>query len=398
MQDGLNSQAGKWAAACLFVESEGGSGQASSPITLNMGANTVRVVVTAEDAETTQTYTVTVTRTAASTTTLSSAPSAPRYGAPVTLTAQVSPAAAAGTVAFFSDAAATVAVPGCTAQPLDSQGQASCMFTPAAAASYGFVAQYLPADNTVLGSASSLQTVIVAPALQIIQFTSTPPTSAKVGGSYSVAATGGASGNPVVFAIDAGSSNICTIAGNAVSFNAKGSCVVTASQAGNANYEVATAPTPQTIAVGQTGTDVQVSSTPNPSKPGEAVSFTVTVTPDLTKSARAQTKAAPVPTGTVTVTDNGNPLGTATLVNGSVTLQVTTLTTPGAHTIIASYSGDANNAAAQSAAYTQTVNAAAAAAPTPVPSLSAVGIVLLNLMAAVLAMLGLRWRRGQASA
>ena len=39
-----------------------------------------------------------------------------------------------------------------------------------------------------------------------------------------------------------------------------------------------------------------------------------------------------------------------------------------------------------------------AAAPTPVPSLSVVGIVLLNLMAAVLIALGLHWRRRAANA
>ncbi|MFG5777348.1 Ig-like domain repeat protein [Comamonas sp. J-3] len=238
------------------------------------------------------------------------------------------------------------------------------------------------------------QTIAVGKISQTIQFTSTVPTGAKVGGKYTVAATGGASGNAVTFAIDASASSVCSIAGSVVSFNAKGNCVVTASQLGNADYEDATAPTPQTIAVGQTGTGVVVTSSANPSKPGDEVSFTVTVTPDASKSAQLQTKAASVPTGTITVTDNGTPLGTATLVNGSATLKVTTLTTPGAHTIIASYSGDANNAAAQSAAFTQTVSAAVVLAePTPVPSLGALAIVLLNLAAAALGALGLRWRR-----
>ena len=236
--------------------------------------------------------------------------------------------------------------------------------------------------------------ITVAKGSQTIQFTSTVPTGAKVGSSYTVAATGGASGNAVTFAIDASASSVCAITGSTVSFNAQGNCVVTASQLGNANYDDATAPTPQTIAVGQTGTGVVVTSSANPSKPGDEVSFTVTVTPDASKSAQLQSKAAAVPTGTITVTDNGTPLGTATLVGGSATLKVTTLTTPGAHTIIASYSGDANNAAAQSPAFIQTVSAAVVPAePTPVPSLGALGVVLLNLVAAALGALGLRWRR-----
>jgi hypothetical protein len=253
-------------------------------------------------------------------------------------------------------------------------------------------------SNSATNTKDATIAITVAKGSQTIQFTSTTPTGAKVGGSYTVAATGGASGSGVTFAIDASASSVCTIAGNTVSFNAKGSCIVTASQLGNANYEDATAPTPQTIDVGQTGTGVVITSSANPSKPGDEVSFTVTVTPDATKSAQMRTKASPVPTGAITVTDNGASLGTATLVNGSATVTVKTLTTPGAHTIIASYSGDANNAAAQSAAFTQTVTAAAQVSATPVPSLGALGVVLLNLVAMVLGALGLRWRRRTAQA
>ena len=182
-----------------------------------------------------------------------------------------------------------------------------------------------------------------------------------------------------------------------VTFNKSGACTITANQAGDDDYTTAE-PITQTMQVVQAGSGVQVSSSPNPSKPGEPVSFTVTITPDLTKSASAQTKAAPVPTGTITVTDNGIELGKEPLVNGSATLQVTTLTTPGEHTILASYSGDDNNEAASSEPFIQTVLVAAASAPTPVPSLSVIGIVLLNLMAAVFTVLGLRWRRRQVNA
>ncbi|MPM77922.1 hypothetical protein SDC9_124931 [bioreactor metagenome] len=147
--------------------------------------------------------------------------------------------------------------------------------------------------------------------------------------------------------------------------------------------------------MGQTGTGVMVTSSANPSKPGDEVTFTVTVTPDPTKAARAMTKVAPVvPTGTITVTDNGTTLGTATLVNGSATVTVTTLTTPGAHTIIASYSGDANNAAAQSAAFMQRVSAAAVVSATPVPLLEGwTQKLMASLMLLGAAVLGLRMRR-----
>ena len=75
---------------------------------------------------------------------------------------------------------------------------------------------------------------------QTITFTSTAPSGAKVGGpTYNVTATGGASGNPVVFTIDATATSICSIAGSTVSFIAVGTCVIDADQAGNANYNPA---------------------------------------------------------------------------------------------------------------------------------------------------------------
>ena len=40
---------------------------------------------------------------------------------------------------------------------------------------------------------------------QAISFTSTPPSPAVVGGTYTPAATGGGSGNPVTFSIDSAS-------------------------------------------------------------------------------------------------------------------------------------------------------------------------------------------------
>ena len=49
---------------------------------------------------------------------------------------------------------------------------------------------------------------------QVIVFTSTPPASPLVGGTYTVTATGGASGNPVTFSVDATSTaGACTVTG-----------------------------------------------------------------------------------------------------------------------------------------------------------------------------------------
>ncbi|HEY3567646.1 MAG TPA: Ig-like domain-containing protein [Thermoanaerobaculia bacterium] len=81
----------------------------------------------------------------------------------------------------------------------------------------------------------------VAKGDQTITFTSTFPATAKVGGpTYTVTATGGASGQPVIFTIDATATSVCSISGSTVSFIGAGTCVIDANQAGNANYNAAT--------------------------------------------------------------------------------------------------------------------------------------------------------------
>jgi hypothetical protein len=81
------------------------------------------------------------------------------------------------------------------------------------------------------------QSFSVNKAAQTVLFTSTAPTSEFVGGPYyTPSATGGGSGNPVVITVDGGSSGFCTMTGANVSFTAKGTCVLDANQAGDANY------------------------------------------------------------------------------------------------------------------------------------------------------------------
>lgn len=71
---------------------------------------------------------------------------------------------------------------------------------------------------------------------QTISFTSTPPSSAVVGGTYTVSATA-SSGLAVSFSSD--TTGVCTVSGSTVSFVAGGSCTVRASQSGNTNYNPA---------------------------------------------------------------------------------------------------------------------------------------------------------------
>jgi hypothetical protein len=77
--------------------------------------------------------------------------------------------------------------------------------------------------------------VVMAKQPQAITFTSTPPFKPIPGGTYTVQATGGASGNPVTFSLDPSSTG-CTLNGSRVTFVAGGTCVINADQAGNGAY------------------------------------------------------------------------------------------------------------------------------------------------------------------
>ncbi len=90
-------------------------------------------------------------------------------------------------------------------------------------------------------------------ASQTISFTA--PASGTVGGQATLSATGGGSGNPVVFSVDAASgTGVCNVSGTdgtTLDYTAAGNCVIDADQAGNANYAAASQ-VEQTIVVAGT--------------------------------------------------------------------------------------------------------------------------------------------------
>ncbi|MGC1182302.1 MAG: hypothetical protein WA877_05135, partial [Legionella sp.] len=77
------------------------------------------------------------------------------------------------------------------------------------------------------------------PKAQTINFLSTAPTNAAVGGATYIPTAVSTSGLPVTLSIDASSTSICTLSGSVVSFIADGICVINANQAGNDNYAAA---------------------------------------------------------------------------------------------------------------------------------------------------------------
>ncbi|MGO4883556.1 MAG: beta strand repeat-containing protein [Bryobacteraceae bacterium] len=134
---------------------------------------------------------------------------------------------------------------------------------------------------------------------------------------------------------------------------------ITATYPGDSTYLTSTSRA-FTQVVKVTPTNTTLASTLNPSTYGQAVTFNVTVTPQM---------GSGTPTGSVTVKNGGSSLGSIQLSNGSGSLTTSTLTA-GSLSITASYSGD-TNFGSSTATLSQTVNVAPTATTvtsTPNPS------------------------------
>ena len=93
------------------------------------------------------------------------------------------------------------------------------------------------AGNATYAAAPQAQQTIGG---QIQSISFTPPTPGLAGGSATLSAAGGRSGNPVVFSVDRTSGpGVCTVSGATVNYAAAGTCVIDANQAGNATYTAA---------------------------------------------------------------------------------------------------------------------------------------------------------------
>lgn len=113
-------------------------------------------------------------------------------------------------------------------------GQTDFNFAPTDARSFGL-------EN----EAVVLQIYATAAALasqSITNFLATPANPVFGDGPFTVSATGGDSGNPVIFSIDPASASVCAAGGTngkTISILAAGTCTVLADQAGNATYSAA---------------------------------------------------------------------------------------------------------------------------------------------------------------
>jgi len=127
---------------------------------------------------------------------------------------------------------------------------------------------------------------------------------------------------------------------------AVGTHTLTAVYGGDSNFNGSTS-IPVVVVVTQVNPTITLTSAPNPSNFGQAVTFTATLAGSDT-----------VPSGTVTFKDGAQTLGTGTISSGTATFTTSSLSV-GTHSITAVYGGDTNNASETSTVVDQVVQKAA---------------------------------------
>jgi len=192
------------------------------------------------------------------------------------------------------------------------------------------------AGNTNYAAATQVtQSLVVNTASQTISFTA--PTSPVTYGvsPITLVATGGASGNAVVYSVVSGPA---TISGSTLTITGAGTVVVAANQAGNTNYAAATQVT-QSITVNQAS---------------QTITFTAPTSP-------VTYGISPI---TLSATSTSGLAVTFSVVSGPATVSGSTLTVTGVGTVVvaANQAGNANYAAATQVTQSIVVNVIGVAA------------------------------------
>ena len=308
---------------------------------------------------------------AATSTSLTSSPNPSTSGQAVTLSSTVTSAAGVptGTVTFRDGATVlgTVTL---------VNGTASLVTSTLTVGTHPLTATYNGSATFAVSTSATVNQVVNAPAAAATStsLTSTPNPSI-VGQTVTLSSTvtsgAGVPTGTVTFRDGATVLGTVTLVNGSASLSIStltaGTHPLTAAYNGSPAFAASSSPTVNQIvnAPAAAATSTSLTSTPNPSTVGQAVTLSSTVT-----------SGAGVPTGTVTFRDGATTLGVVTLVNGSASLSISTLTA-GSHPLTATYNGSAAFAASTSPTVTQIVNAPAVAATstslTSTPNPSTVG-------------------------
>ncbi len=341
---------------CAAVNLSSGQAQCSTA-SLTLGTHTIVATYNGDGNFTTSNATLTggqVVKQSPTTTAVSSSTgNSSVVNQPVTFTAMVTPmfagsASPSGTVKFTDNG---VTIAGCASVTLTG-GQAQCATASLALGAHTILATYSGDTNFVGSNGSTPQTVNQATSAttltsspnpsavnQSVTFTATiaPQMTGTFLPTGTVTFTDNGSGiaGCTAVAVTSNGSNgqaVCTTSALTL-----GTHTIVAKYNGDGNFASSvSSPVTQTVKSASSTTAVVNSTANNPSVINQPVVFTATVTPAFTSTFQ--------PTGTVAFTDNGVGIpGCSAVVLSSNVAQCPTATLAfGAHTIVATYSGDAN--------------------------------------------------------
>jgi hypothetical protein len=285
--------------------------------------------------------TITYQTLATTTATLGSTPNPSTFGQPVTFTATVSCPGftPTGTVTFRDGA--TVLGSGTLLG-----GVASFTTSSLAVGSHSITAAYPGDTNCAAGTSNTVTQVVNAVASGLVL--SASPNPSAIGQPVTFTATVSCPGftptGTVTFRDGGTLLGSGTLSSGMATFTTSsltsGSHPITASYPGDVNCAASTSNTVTQVVNAAAPpapgvSTLNLTSTPNPSFPGQAVTFTAAVS------------CTNPPTGTVTFQDGSTVLGSAAVSNGQASISTTFAT--GTHSITAAYSGDSRCAAASGA-------------------------------------------------
>jgi hypothetical protein len=282
---------------------------------------------------------------ATTTTAVASSSNPSLAGTRVTFTATVSTNAPGGGIATgavtFRDGLATIGT-----GILDAAGIASFATTTLGSGPHAITATYGGSDDFAASTSAALDQRVNTEAANVALVASPNPSSYGAAVTFRAVLVGnaGAPTGTVVFREGPSTLGTATVVDGVATYAttalAGGTHTITAAYGGDGVYAIGTASI--VLVVNKAGTEVTLTSSQNPAKAGESITFTANVA----SGARGLT-------GQVQILADDRALGFAILALGSATLNVTL--PPGTHAVTAVYSGDVNFAGSTSEVLVQAV-------------------------------------------
>ena len=296
--------------------------------------------------------------------TIGANPATSSYGQPVVLTATIAPGFSGGTVNFCDGGPANDArfcsggTPLCSGPVNVSGNTATCTTSTLALGTHAITARYNGSGFTSTTPTAASEQVAAATTTAVTSDANPSVFGQTVTFTASVSANAPGTGTPsgTVTFLD-GTTTLASVMLNSggqatlsIGSLGVGSHSISASYSGDTNFSAGTSAALNQV-VNQAGTATALASSVNPSAPGQAVTFTATVS--------VNAPGAGTLSGTVTFFDGATTLASVTLnASGQATFSTSALGA-GSHSITAGYSGNTNFSASTSSALTQVVNHAA---------------------------------------